>query len=136
MKGIDPKLLLSLPGVTVGPTVGERMAGLNASAYVRTPDEAFGSESEFDAAMNAFAKRHGWRTYHTHNSRKSEEGFPDRIMIRGPVLIAAELKYGKNTATAAQRNWLDDFAAVRIVHSRLWYPENWHEIITLLTEGT
>lgn len=134
MRGVDLQKLLAMPGMMVGRTAGEGLAAM-LSTDVRTPVPLFADEGHFDSELNRLAKQHGWRTYHTRNSRKSEEGFPDRVMIRGPVLIAAELKHGKNTATAAQRNWLDDFAAVRVVHSRLWYPTDWLEITALLTEG-
>lgn len=91
------------------------------------------SEKEFMGAVVALAKRNGWLIYHAFDSRKSEAGFPDLLMIRGPRLIVAELKVGDNRPTAPQANWLDAFQAVPGVQAYLWKPENWAEILEVLT---
>ncbi|VTR96025.1 vrr-nuc domain-containing protein : VRR-NUC domain protein OS=Micrococcus luteus SK58 GN=HMPREF0569_1589 PE=4 SV=1: VRR_NUC [Gemmata massiliana] len=89
------------------------------------------SESEFQAQLVREAKRLGWECYHTHDSRRSEAGFPDLVLIRGPVLIVAELKVKRNKPTAAQVKWLELFAGAgaRAFH---WRPENWAEIVEQL----
>ena len=61
------------------------------------------SEKEFMAEVIAFAKRHGWLVYHTHDSRKSEKGFPDLILLKDLRLVVAELKVGTNQTTPEQR---------------------------------
>lgn len=50
-----------------------------------------------------------WLYYHTHDSRKNDEGFPDTVAIHVPTgsVIVAELKVGKkNKVTPAQITWL------------------------------
>lgn len=86
------------------------------------------TEKDFMAAVLKLAKRHGWLVYHTHDSRKSEAGFPDLCMV-GPNdrTIFAELKTATGQLTAAQEHWLDRLrAAGNEVY--LWRPKDWPEI--------
>jgi VRR-NUC domain len=89
------------------------------------------SEKEFMAAVIALAKRNGFMVYHTHNSRRSESGFPDLFLCRGEKAIALELKVGKNNLTVDQANWLD---AMRLagIEAAVMRPENWATIEELL----
>src|SRR5215207_7573653 len=58
----------------------------------------------------------GWLYYHTYDSRKSPEGFPDVLALRGDQLIVAELKSEGKDPTPAQQKWL---AAFRILEALL-----------------
>jgi len=89
------------------------------------------SEEQFQSEVIAFAKRQGWRVYHTRDSRRSEKGFPDLVLIRGKELIVAELKAGKNVTTMEQEEWLAAFAKTGAV-AALWYPHCWPTIERLL----
>jgi len=114
--------LAAMPGVT---SYGVRLSG-------DRPEYA--TEKEFQAAVIALAKRHGFACYHTHDSRRSEAGFPDLVLLRGDVGIVAELKRSaKERPTAAQETWLEAWRAVRRVEVRLWTPELWTEIERLIT---
>jgi len=50
----------------------------------------------------------GWRTYHTHDSRRSNPGFPDIVAVKGSRLIFLELKSEKGKVKVEQIKWLDD----------------------------
>ncbi len=50
-----------------------------------------------------------WRYYHTWNSRRSVEGFPDLIALRRDRGLVAELKKEGEEPTPEQQNWLDEF---------------------------
>lgn len=89
------------------------------------------SEKQFQQAVIDLARRNGWLVYHTRDSRKSESGFPDLVLLRAVTLIVAELKVGDNKPTAAQATWLEAFRAAG-VDARLWYPESWSEIVAAL----
>jgi hypothetical protein len=90
------------------------------------------SEKEFQAAVVRLAESHGWRVYHTHDSRRSEAGFPDLCMVRRGVLVFIELKSEVGLPTAAQKEWLADLELVTGVVVRLWRPSDWNEVVTLL----
>lgn len=129
MKGLSLDALAKIPGVTFGPTVGESMARANAEQ--RALDAAPASEKSFMAEVIALAKGCGWRIYHTHDSRKSEAGFPDLLLLRGDRCLVAELKVGRNRPTAAQLNWIEAFAAAG-VESFVWYPQQMVSIVEIL----
>ena len=59
------------------------------------------NEATWQAKVKLLAGYYGWRTYHTHDSRRSDVGFPDLILIRGPELIAVELKANTPSGTRA-----------------------------------
>lgn len=65
-----------------------------------------GSEDAFSQAFGQLAAFTGWRGYHTHRSDRSQAGFPDWTLVRGPRLVFAELK----KTSAAPRVRLDEIA--------------------------
>lgn len=91
------------------------------------------SEAAFMAQVVALARIYGWREYHTRDSRRSNEGFPDLVLVhRGrKLVIVAELKVGTNQPSAAQREWLQLLAAAGIPAYR-WWPTDWDEIEQVL----
>lgn len=72
-------------------------------------------EAAFQVRVVGLLQLHGYRVYHTHDSRRSEPGFPDLLAIRGGRLLAIELKVGRRQVTAEQREWLRLFDGVREV---------------------
>ena len=66
------------------------------------------TEQVLQTQVEQAAKVLGWRGYHTHDSRRSQAGFPDLVLVRGNRLIFAELKTQKGRVAAAQQAWLDD----------------------------
>jgi hypothetical protein len=85
------------------------------------------SEKAFMATVVKFARRRGYTVYHTHDSRKSAEGFPDLIIAKTGRLVVAELKMVGNAPTVAQEVWLDLFKSAGIL-TFVWYPRDWPEI--------
>lgn len=63
--------------------------------------------------------------YHTHDSRRSPEGFPDSAIVRGDTLLLFESKTERGKATPAQLRWLDALGQVRRVESGIWRPTDW-----------
>lgn len=70
------------------------------------------SEAAFQQQVLQLAAFYGWRSYHTHDSRRSQPGFPDLVLVRGPDLIFAELKTDKGRIRPEQHEWLDALGAV------------------------
>lgn len=52
-----------------------------------------------------------WITYHTRNSRRSDPGFPDLVLVRGDRILWRELKTATGRVTEPQQVWLDVLAA-------------------------
>jgi hypothetical protein len=91
---------------------------------VRTKAE---SEKAFMADVVTLARQLGWLVYHTHDSRRSEPGYPDLTMVRAGRVVVAELKREAGKVTEAQAKWLDAFRAAR-VPAFVWRPSDWPHI--------
>ena len=80
---------------------------------------------DFQPAVIKLAKLCDWMVYHTHDSRRSEAGFPDLVLIpiAGTGMIAAELKVGDNATTAEQLAWLEAFGKVEGCEAVVWRPD-------------
>lgn len=104
------------------------------------------TEAQFQASIIEFAQSCDWRVAHFRKvrvQRKSGEvywetpvaadgkGFPDLILIRGTLLIAVELKVGKNTPSAEQLEWLERFRESGH-DAYVWYPKDFVEIDLVL----
>jgi hypothetical protein len=88
------------------------------------------SEKLFQDAVVEMAKLLGWSAYHTHDSRRSEPGFPDLVLVRDRVLFR-ELKMGDGIVTAAQIRWLERLERAG-ADAKVWRPLDWPEIETTL----
>lgn len=129
---------LALPEAVCGDTAASTIT-LDAAqvtctrCHKKLPLAAF-PEKELLARVRFMARQYGWRCYHTHNSKRSEPGFPDLCMVKVPRLIFAELKREGESPTIEQEAWLAALGAIPGVLACLWYPSDLPHIITLLTE--
>ena len=92
------------------------------------------TEKEFLGTVTRLATLADWYPYHTHRSDRSEPGFPDLNMVRGPRLIYAELKTEKGRVTPYQTKWLDRLALSGRCETYLWRPEHLRHIAHLLSK--
>lgn len=95
--------------------------------------EAKLTEKAFMAMVLKLARLCGWEVYHTHNSRRSEAGFPDLCLVhprRGLVLFR-ELKTDKGKLTPAQCRWIDGLSDAG-ANVDVWRPQDWWAIEKLL----
>lgn len=104
------------------------------------------TEAQFQAAVIEYARIHGWRVAHFHDSRRQvggrlvgdvdAAGYPDLTLVRGGVAIFAELKAEAGRISKGQCAWINDLTEVaernREVHVRLWRPSDWSEIEAML----
>jgi hypothetical protein len=92
------------------------------------------SEAKFQAEVIKLAKSLGWHVYHTYDSRRSEPGFPDLVLVRERVIFAETKKEsGKQTKDQfAWEGWLLDADA----QCYCWRPSDWAEIVRILTPST
>lgn len=109
------------------------MSTITSAEYVKIVDRSL-TERQWQDKVVGTAKALGWICYHTHDSRRSERGFPDLILIRGNALVAIELKTMKGRVRPEQVLWLEAFAGVSRVSSMLARPSDWDEIERVLRD--
>lgn len=104
------------------------------------------SEEEFQRAVIAYAKLHGWRVAHFRAVRVQRKngsvyyetpvagdgaGFPDLILLRDGDIVVAELKSHRGVVRPNQLPWLDAWHRVG-AYVYLWRPDSWAEIEAVL----
>lgn len=96
----------------------ERLAGFPA---VRTTVDNL-TEKEWQQQVVKLARTLNWRIYHTFDSRRSQPGFPDLVLVRDRV-IYVELKRESGRLTDPQHSWLTDLrdAGAEVY---LWRPSD------------
>lgn len=98
------------------------------------------TEKQLEGQVKELAELFGRTYYHTHRSQFSPAGFPDCMMAtteRKPLLIAAELKVGKNQPTFDQYVWIRFFQYLGeitngLVDGFLWYPGDLEEFAKVI----
>ena len=82
------------------------------------------SEMELQQAIIDYAEMRSYRVYHTHDSRRSQPGYPDLHLVRGDRSIFVELKREGKSPTAEQSAWLE---ALREAghETYVWWPQQW-----------
>lgn len=88
------------------------------------------SEAEFQRQVTQLADALGWSLqYHTHDSRRSQPGFPDLVLVHPGQrrLIYAELKAARGAVSDAQWAW---HMALRGAgqEAYIWRPADWPDI--------
>lgn len=99
-----------------------------------------GSERAFQDRVIGLARYYQWRVYHAPAGGKGGRvdfeqrgrGFPDLVLVKPPRLVVAELKTATGRVSPAQREWLDDLAAVPSVEAYLWRPQDLETIARIL----
>lgn len=93
------------------------------------------TEKEFQAKVLHYAHLNGWLCYHTFDSRRSANGFPDLVLVRGgnPTgeLIFAELKTAKGRVSQAQQGWIDVLSTTE-AQAYIFRPADWPVIESVL----
>lgn len=89
-------------------------------------------EKDWQAQVVQLARLSGWRRiYHTFDSRRSQGGFPDLVLVRPPELLIVELKTDVGKVKPNQQEWLDDLAACG-VETAVWRPRDFDDIVQRL----
>jgi VRR-NUC domain len=89
-----------------------------------TADAHVMTERELQEQVLDLARMLGYLAYHTYDSRRSVEGFPDLVLVheRSGALIFAELKSPTGRVTTAQDRWLRAVALRGVAY--VWRPEH------------
>lgn len=93
----------------------------NATAFIPTL-----SEAQFQQQVIDLAKLHGYTLiYHTHDSRRSQPGFPDLVLIseqRGRALFR-ELKTETGRVSPPQFSWISGMLLAKL-NVGVWRPSD------------
>ena len=91
-------------------------------------------ESAFQTRVRRAALEHGYLVYHTRDSRKSDKGFPDLVLVKPGRLLFVELKSQKGKLTQEQSVWLSMLQhSIPGVEAYCWSPDDWAHIQEILT---
>lgn len=83
------------------------------------------TEREWQVTIETLARWCGWRVYHTYDSRRSNAGFPDLVLVHPDGrLIFAELKTETGKVTKAQEAWLHDLESADKPTAVVWRPSS------------
>jgi hypothetical protein len=117
-----------------------RNRSLPSSAY----DQVSGTVTEaafMDTILQA-AELYGWWPYHTHDSRRSNAGFPDLVLIKPPRVLFLEVKSERGRLSRAQAEVLamlqecgpGDCRYMRDgVEAAMVRPSDWEQIVDWLS---
>jgi hypothetical protein len=91
------------------------------------------TEAQFLQQVRDLALLTGWTVYHTHDSRRSDAGFPDIVAVnpRQARTIFAELKTQTGRLSDAQKAWLASLAEAG-QETALWRPADLDDIKQIL----
>lgn len=82
------------------------------------------TENDLQSCIENTARYRGWRTYHTHDSRRSQAGFPDLVLVRGTRILWRELKTMTGRLRPEQHAWLNDLTTAG-ADASIWRPIDW-----------
>lgn len=94
-------------------------------------------EKELQQLVIDCAQTHGWMAHHHYDSRRSEPGWPDLVLVEPVqrIVIFAELKSQKGRVRPEQREWLNalerTFRKATTPRTRdrlmvaIWRPSDW-----------
>ena len=84
------------------------------------------SERQLQDQVIALAERMGFIVYHTHDSRRSQKGFPDLVLVHPKQrrVLWRELKSESGALRPDQKKWL---LALQTAgeDAELWRPRDW-----------
>lgn len=85
------------------------------------------SEKDFQQCVINLAESLGYRLiYHTHDSRRSQPGFPDLVLVNPKTrrVLFRELKSAKGRVSTDQQRWGEGLMLAGADFD-FWYPKDW-----------
>jgi hypothetical protein len=90
---------------------------------------AFSRERDFQRAVCKLAKVLGCMVYHTHDSRRSEPGFPDLVIVGRHGVMFRELKAQGGRLSPEQETWIYGLRNAD-ADAAVWRPSDWPDRVT------
>ena len=97
-----------------------------------TPQDFRISEKDYMQTIKDLARYSGWSVYHTYDSRRSDPGFPDLVLVRPPRVVFAELKSQRGGLSTHQRDWMEHLTFCPGVENYVWRPSDWPDVVATL----
>lgn len=91
------------------------------------------SEKEFQDQIIELARYTGYLVYHDQDSRRSEPGFPDLVLV-GDRVMFLEVKRQNGVVSKAQFDWIARLVKAGII-ARVVRPSDWDWIQQALVHG-
>ena len=85
------------------------------------------TEAQLLTCVRKAARVYGVLCYHTHDSRRSEAGFPDLVLVGRRVLFR-ELKARNGRLSGWQKDWMRQLREAD-ADVAVWRPGDWPELI-------
>lgn len=82
------------------------------------------SEKDWQQTVIDTARAGGWWVHHHLDSRGSEEGWPDLVLLRPPACVFVELKTDRGQVRPAQAVVLEMLADSGLA-TAVWRPRDW-----------
>lgn len=108
--------------------IAKRSVASQSNAPTRQQLNLAASEADWTTTVVDCALFNKWDCYHTHNSQRSNPGWPDWVFCRPPRLVLAELKTEQGSLSKAQRYWRELLEACPGVEYRCWRPSDWPDV--------
>lgn len=84
-------------------------------------------ERAFQSHLTELCAWLGFLVYHTHDSRKSQRGFPDLVIVGHGHTLFRELKTATGRVRPEQQQWIDALQAAG-QDAAVWRPDQWDDI--------
>jgi hypothetical protein len=91
------------------------------------------TEKAFMALVIRYSQLRGWLCFHTYDSRRSQPGFPDLVLVGHERLIFAELKSEKGRLRKEQKAWLAELEKTDSTEVYVWRPSDFESVTQILT---
>ena len=101
------------------------------------------TEAQFQQQIIDLGHLYGWRIAHFRPALTSKgyktpvsadgKGFPDLVMVKRARLIFAEVKSDTGKLSPEQKDWITALTCSMRCECYIWKPENWDEIVEILT---
>jgi hypothetical protein len=90
------------------------------------------SEEDVQRIIIDYAIAAGYLVYHTWDSRRSQPGFPDLVLVRGLCVVFIECKAEKGKVTPDQAAWLQKLGQAKYVGVYEARPSNLDDVLEAL----
>lgn len=84
-------------------------------------------EKDFQSTVTDLFKLKGWRVYHNPDSRRSEAGWPDLMLLKPPHFLMVELKTDTGKVKPIQDMVMRELNSSNVTVN-VWRPADWPEI--------